>query len=214
MARLGVTRRALLVTVACVSMSILSRAVLAAALLTGCSSGGATPGAPATGSAATAATAATGVAVTGSARPSNAAPRPGLPAAAGEHSAAGAQAFFRYFVDTYNYANAALDAGPMLAVCEAGSTFCKTVSATVAQNVTGARHVVGGAVTIESVRATDPDAQGGSAVSAVITQAASQLIAGSGATVTAQPAAPQQGVTATLVWLQDRWRVHDLALTQ
>jgi hypothetical protein len=142
---------------------------------------------------------------TKSASPSTTAPT--LPDAARQPTRAGAEAFFRYFIDVYNFTFTSQDVAPLRMIMTSECQFCTSTIAAVQSAREGARHTDGGQVTASMVTAAPGEPAEGIVINAIVNQASSKLVDGAGKVVETAAATTQVRMDASAVWIGDAWQM-------
>lgn len=193
------------------------RAAVAAALsllVTACSGSNSAPTLPATGSttAPPSVSAAAPTPSTAEGTPESSRPRaaPVLPAAGGKPTAAGAEAFFRFFLETYNYGYAQGLSAPLARISGAGCKFCASAIADIDAAARTGNQVQGGAVTVTEVVVAPGVPEVGLIIDARLSQAASVTRSKSGTEVASADAQPPFLVKAKVEWDTAGWVVAGL----
>lgn len=132
---------------------------------------------------------------------------PVLPAAAMKRDQKGAEAFFRYFIDVYNYSFEALDTQSLSAVSAAECKFCKSAKLTVQEISAKRARAEGGQVRVITAIA-EPDAARAREVIVVslLEQDSGRTVAADG-TVTSSSSGSRRQLDALLRWEGGQWRL-------
>lgn len=139
--------------------------------------------------------------------------RPVLPAAAEQADSAGAESFFRYFWDTYNYAFDALDAAPLQAVSDSDCKYCSNAVAAVSKAKAGGFRFRGGSVSVLTVVAAPGAPEDGVLVNAAISQSESETLARDGTVKASSAASSRRRADAVVRWSSGSWRLIQLNVT-
>jgi Family of unknown function (DUF6318) len=131
---------------------------------------------------------------------------PVLPEAAKHPTVAGADAFFRYFIETYNYAFAALDVRPMQAICDPTSKFCTSVYSEVSVMASSGQHHTGGVVTVTDVIPGPLTSNLVTLLDALTNQTEGQTRDVAGQTVNTAKSRNAIATKAVLQWKSGMWR--------
>jgi hypothetical protein len=179
---------------------------VAATVLAGCTGGGS--GAP-SGGASTTSVAATAQSPSSSPSPtpSPSLVPPVLPAAAKQPTQAGAEAFFKYFIETYNYAYAALDLTPMKAICDSASKFCAGVYSGVGQLVADGRSQTGARVHVTTAQAGPISGKQVSLIDGVVRQDPGSTLDVTGNVTDTLDGHAAKSAKAVVQWLSGAWRI-------
>lgn len=137
--------------------------------------------------------------------PSSTLTPPVLPAAAKKRDQAGAEAFFRYFIDVYNYSFTALDTQPLEQISADECKFCRSAKATVAEILAKGARAEGGEVHVLASFA-EPDASKAREVIVVasLRQDPGRTV-GSDGNVTSSSSGSKRRLDALLRWEGGRW---------
>lgn len=176
-------------------------------LLAGCTGGGSPTAPPSTSVSPSATSASPTQTASGSLAPT-------LPAAAQAGTRAGAEAFFRYFWDVYNYSYKSLDAAALDVVSEPGCKFCVQSRKDLTDAIASNRTFEGGSVMLDLVVVAPVDGRGGALVNAIATQSEGRLVAADGSTVRTFPAQNKIRVDAGVRWEGSRWRLVDVSVVR
>jgi Family of unknown function (DUF6318) len=143
-------------------------------------------------------------------------PVPTLPAAATKLTAAGATAFYRYWIDMYNYAYATADGAPFAALCEPNAIYCRTVVAIIDHDRQAKLRRIGGTVRIQTAEALQVtgDPKEGFVVIAGASQDAIQTLFDDGRTYSTNPASSLIREEVRVYWADPGWRVHAIKITR
>ena len=132
---------------------------------------------------------------------------PELPAAAQKRTQEGAEAFFRYFIDVYNYSFQTLDPTPLKALSASECKFCKSAMSTVDEIAAkGARSEGGHVHVLMSI--AEPDSAKAKEVVVVtsLKQDPGRTVASDG-TVTSSSPGSKRRLDALLRWEEGQWRL-------
>jgi hypothetical protein len=134
-------------------------------------------------------------------------PVPVLPDAAKAGTRAGAEAFFRYFWDVYNYSYASLDTAPLKAISESTCKFCTDAAEGIQLQSRRGGRFEGGAVTVKTIVVTPGDVKTGLVANSVIDQALSRVLGADGQVERQVPADAGVRVDAAVAWDGKGWRL-------
>ena len=185
-------------------------ALAASALVSGCSAGSGeqSPGTPSRSVSASR---------TASASVSPTIAAPVLPEAAKQPTRPGAEAFFRYFIASYNYAFEAQDTVHLRMITASGCKFCASAVDAIESARAEGRYTDGGQVTPSVVTVAPGEPAEGLVINAVVDQEPSRLLDRSGTVVRSEPAYSQVRMDASAAWVDSAWQmraVHIYAKTQ
>jgi Family of unknown function (DUF6318) len=131
---------------------------------------------------------------------------PTLPAAAKQPTQAGAEAFYRYFWDVYNFEFLTLDTTRMSAVSEHSTcSFCTGVIGNITKAASQNLHYKGGIVTPTTVVAAPGDPRNGLLLNGLLNQSESLTLDEVGQKVASNPARSKSRVDAAVRWTSDHW---------
>lgn len=188
---------------------------VATALVGGCTSGSSSSSA--TGSSpATVVSSAVSVSVTPSPSPSPSPTLtpPVLPAAAKQPTQAGAEAFFRYFLETYNYAFVTLDTQPMRSICDRESKFCLGVYSDISGMQGRGERQVGGKISASVAVSSPVTANKVALVDSLVDQLGGATVSATGATVHSIEKRSGVPSKAVLMWVSTAWRLMGLEVAK
>jgi hypothetical protein len=132
---------------------------------------------------------------------------PVLPAAARQPTRAGAEAFFRYFWEVYNYSYRTRDISVFRTLYKDSCRFCSTSVADIEAATAKNLHYTGGEVAIQVLVAAPDNPETGMLVNSVIRQEQSQLLRSDGTAEASEPGVGRQRLDALLQWQGGRWHM-------
>ncbi|MFN8076749.1 MAG: DUF6318 family protein [Kineosporiaceae bacterium] len=139
-------------------------------------------------------------------------PEPTPPPAVRVKNQAGAEAAFRYFLDTYTYGYATGNAIPLRGAVTDRCEFCLGIVESIGKLASSGEHYEHGGqevTSLVSVRANDDAAY---LLRVVVDQSRAVLVAEDGATKRTESATRAQALDSLVVWDGDRWRVDKLGV--
>ncbi len=132
---------------------------------------------------------------------------PVLPAAAAKPDQAGAEAFFRYFWDVYNWSYMPMDPTQLQAISSPECDFCARVTTDLRQGAAKRLTTEGGVVTVKIAVAGATPPEIGLPIVATIDQTAATQTDADGKVVTSGPAIRDRRIDARVVWMRGQWRL-------
>lgn len=122
-------------------------------------------------------------------------------------SAAGAEAFVRYFWEVYNYSYVSLNTDSLTGISQRDCEFCASAASEINAFSTVSTKKEGGTISVEAVSAPPVEAPERIVVVAILNQSAGQTVTSTGATTTIS-AIKRARASIGLQWHQDAWHVH------
>jgi Family of unknown function (DUF6318) len=142
----------------------------------------------------------------------SASPAPTLPPEAQQPTQAGAVAFFRYYIDLYNYSFKALDATELKNASDPECVFCESVIENVRETKSKNQSTEGGLLTVIATAPSPGKANTGMIVAARLTQAAGRTTDVTGMTVTTVPPHSNVRMNAGVRWKSGQWILIDVSI--
>jgi Family of unknown function (DUF6318) len=152
----------------------------------------------------------TAASTTTSAAPSPSTTPPVLPAAAKQPTRPGAEAFFRYFIDVYDYTFDSQDTTLLRQISDTDCKFCKNSVADVEATKANRHHTVGGESTSTVVVAAPGEPEEGILVNAIIHQESSTVVDSSGKILERDPTHPNVRMDAAVRWKNGAWQMRGI----
>lgn len=137
---------------------------------------------------------------------------PELPAAAQKRTQEGAEAFFRYFIDVYNYSFSSLDTAVMRGVSAKSCKFCAGVTSDVQDAVAKGLRYEGATLRVVSLAASPGDPKNGLIVTAIVDQDEGRTITADGISEVTVPESKKVRIEAGLRWVNEGWQVFAVTL--
>lgn len=123
---------------------------------------------------------------------------------ASQQTADGSEAFFRYFIELYNYSYAALDSTALMAVSDPACKFCKSVEESVARSRSKGLTFLGGEVQVKALALRPADEGSAYLFNAVLDQSPGRSVAADGSIVD-ETAAKRTNLEARIEWQSGAW---------
>ena len=138
---------------------------------------------------------------------------PELPAAAQKRSQEGAEAFFRYFIDVYNYGYAALDPSVVESISDSKCRYCASVVRDIKASRDKGLRFEDGLVSVAGSLAA-PDQNGlNFTIVAFIDQTAGTIYRADGTVEETSDAVKNQRADVTLTWVDGAWRMRAVVVS-
>ena len=144
---------------------------------------------------------------TTSASPSPTPREPSLPAAAKKPTRAGAEAFYRYFWDVYNYSFASLRTQTLRRVSTSTCDFCSSAASKIDENRSAGASYSGGAVSVNVAVSAPGNPRVGLLVNSVLSQGDGKTVDSSGAEGSIIEGRKNMRIDAAVAWNGKAWRM-------
>ncbi|MFN8074689.1 MAG: DUF6318 family protein [Kineosporiaceae bacterium] len=138
-------------------------------------------------------------------------PMPTYPAAAKVKTPAGAEAAFRHYMNSYNWAFAHADPQPLIGLTVDGCVFCKSVRDDLADMQSRSERARGGGVVIHHLMVTPGNIPTEMLLAVNMSQDAGTTLGENGKPVASTTAEPARHVDALMQWVDDRWLLREVS---
>jgi hypothetical protein len=133
-------------------------------------------------------------------------PAPVLPFAAKQPTRPGAEAFFRYFMDAYNYGYDALDPNPLRAISGTSCSYCANAVRAIEDAKRLNLNFHGGNIVVHAAVAAPGNPATGMIVNAIIDQSTDEIVDAQGTVKGTEPGEQNQRIDAALRWNGTSWQ--------
>lgn len=139
---------------------------------------------------------------------------PVMPAAVKVQDRAGAEAAFRYWVETYTYGFATGDCAPMQAVVTSACPFCTDVLKDIERLRETGQHYSGGDDKVTALVSTQFEGNGSYLLRAIISQSASVLLDARGEPVRTSKPTKAISLDVKVLWTTSQWKIDRAAVAK